>query len=85
MTKSITRFARNTVVLLEAIRELKDRNIDVYFEKEDMHSRAWKLKCFAFINGEQAELDAGEIDIETEESLPGHYNQCGYQSPNQHF
>lgn len=38
VTKSITRFARNTVVLLETIRELKGRDIDVYFEKEDMHS-----------------------------------------------
>lgn len=38
VTKSITRFARNTVVLLETIRELKALNIDVYFEKENMHS-----------------------------------------------
>ena len=38
VTKSITRFARNTVVLLEAIRELKKLDIDVYFEKENMHS-----------------------------------------------
>lgn len=33
-------------------------------KKEDMCSRAWKLKCFKFINGEQAELDAGEENIE---------------------
>lgn len=38
ITKSITRFARNTVVLLQAIRELKELGIDCYFEKEDMHS-----------------------------------------------
>lgn len=38
ITKSITRFARNTVVLLETIRELKALGIDVFFEKEDMHS-----------------------------------------------
>lgn len=38
VTKSITRFARNTVVLLETIRELKALGIDCYFEKEDMHS-----------------------------------------------
>ncbi len=38
ITKSITRFARNTVALLEAIRELKHLGIDVYFEKENMHS-----------------------------------------------
>lgn len=38
ITKSITRFARNTVVLLETIRELKSLGIDCYFEKESMHS-----------------------------------------------
>lgn len=38
VTKSITRFARNTVALLETIRELKALGIDVYFEKENMHS-----------------------------------------------
>lgn len=38
VTKSITRFARNTVTLLETIRELKSLGIDCYFEKEDMHS-----------------------------------------------
>lgn len=38
ITKSITRFARNTVILLETIRELKALGIDVFFEKEDMHS-----------------------------------------------
>lgn len=38
ITKSITRFARNTVTLLDTIRELKLLNIDVFFEKENLHS-----------------------------------------------
>lgn len=38
VTKSVTRFARNTVVLLETVRGLKKLGIDCYFEKEDMHS-----------------------------------------------
>lgn len=38
VTKSVTRFARNTVILLETIRELKRLGVDVFFEKEDMHS-----------------------------------------------
>lgn len=37
ITKSVTRFARNTVILLETIRELKALGVDTYFEKEDMH------------------------------------------------
>ncbi len=38
ITKSISRFARNTVTLLEVVRELKGINVDVYFEKENIHS-----------------------------------------------
>lgn len=36
----------------------------VVIKKEDMRSRAWKLKCFAFLNKEQTELDKGEENIE---------------------
>ena len=38
ITKSISRFARNTVTMLETVRELKSIGIDVYFEKENIHS-----------------------------------------------
>ncbi|WP_411680073.1 recombinase family protein [Clostridium thailandense] len=38
ITKSISRLARNTVTMLETVRELKKLNIDVYFEKENIHS-----------------------------------------------
>ena len=38
LTKSIQRFARNTVDLLEVVRELKTLGIEVRFEKENIHS-----------------------------------------------
>ena len=38
VTKSISRFARNTVTLLETVRELKLLGIDVYFEEQNIHS-----------------------------------------------
>ena len=38
ITKSISRFARNTVTLLNTIRELKDLGIDVFFEEQNIHS-----------------------------------------------
>ena len=38
ITKSISRFARNTVTLLETVRELKDLGVDVYFEEQNIHS-----------------------------------------------
>ena len=38
ITKSISRFARNTVTLLETVRELKEQGVDVYFEEQNIHS-----------------------------------------------
>lgn len=40
ITKSLTRFARNTVTLLKTVRELKLLDIDVYFEKENIHTNS---------------------------------------------
>lgn len=36
ITKSISRFARNTVDSLQTIRKLKERGVEVYFEKENI-------------------------------------------------
>ncbi len=38
ITKSISRFARNTLDCLKYIRQLKDRNISVFFEKESINT-----------------------------------------------
>lgn len=38
ITKSISRFARNTVVLLSTLRRLKELNINVYFEEQNINS-----------------------------------------------
>ena len=38
ITKSISRFARNTVILLETVRELKNLGIDIFFEENNIHS-----------------------------------------------
>ena len=38
ITKSISRFARNTITVLETVRELKMLGIDVYFQEQNIHS-----------------------------------------------
>lgn len=35
VTKSVSRFARNTVDSLTTVRKLKEKGVEVYFEKED--------------------------------------------------
>ena len=41
ITKSISRFARNTVTLLSTVRELKTLGVDVYFEEQSLN--VWTL------------------------------------------
>lgn len=38
ITKSISRFARNTVTLLETVREFKLLGVDVFFEEQNIHT-----------------------------------------------
>ncbi len=38
ITKSISRFARNTVTLLETVRELKELGVDVFFEEQRIYT-----------------------------------------------
>jgi len=38
ITKSISRFGRNTIDTLNSIRTLKELGVDVYFEKENIHT-----------------------------------------------
>lgn len=38
ITKSVSRFARNTVDLLSTIRELKEHGVEVWFEREHIHT-----------------------------------------------
>ena len=38
LTKSVSRFARNTVDTLTTVRKLKDKGVEVYFEKENIYT-----------------------------------------------
>ena len=38
IAKSISRFARNTIDTLKYVRDLRERKVDVYFEKENIHT-----------------------------------------------
>lgn len=38
IVKSLSRFAHNTVTLLETVRELKALGVDVFFEEQNIHS-----------------------------------------------
>ncbi len=40
ITKSLSRFSRNTVDTLNILRELKQKGVDVFFERENIHSNS---------------------------------------------
>ena len=65
LVKSISRFGRNTLELLVAFRELRDRNIDVFFELENMHLNDQKsellLTVYASMAQEQSESNSYSI------------------------
>lgn len=62
-TKSVSRFARNTVQLLEAVRELRDLGIEVIFEKEQISTMQPTSELFMTIAATVAENDL-KVDSE---------------------
>ena len=62
ITKTVSRFARNTVTLLSACRELKELGIDVYFEAQYIHSNSGEgelmLSLMASLAQEEARSDS---------------------------
>ncbi len=56
-TKSVSRFARNTVELLQAVRELRDMGIEVIFEKEQISTLQPTSELFLTIAASIAEND----------------------------
>jgi len=93
VTKSITRFARNTVILLQTVRELKDLGIEVIFEKEDMSSFGPDvdfLMTLLAMNAEEEARSASEnklwrIRMQFEEGIPTHHNMFGYRMIDNQF
>ncbi len=61
LTKSISRFARNTVDTLTTIRKLKEHNIEVYFEKENIYTLDAKGEVMITIMSSLAQEESRSI------------------------
>ena len=61
LTKSISRFARNTVDCLSCIRKLKERNIAIYFEKEHINTLESTGELLITILSSQAQEESRNI------------------------
>ena len=61
LTKSISRFARNTVDSLTTIRKLKEKGIEVYFEKENIYTLDAKGEVMLTIMSSLAQEESRSI------------------------
>ena len=61
ITKSISRFARNTLDCLKYTRQLKDWNVDVFFEEQGIHSVQPGAEFYITIYGSIAQSESENI------------------------
>ena len=61
LTKSISRFARNTVDTLTTIRKLKEKKVEVYFEKENIYTLDAKGEVMLTIMSSLAQEESRSI------------------------
>lgn len=93
ITKSVSRFARNVVTLLSALRELKELDIDVYFENENIHSISEEgemIISLLAMNAEEGARSASEnmrwrIEKQFERGIPTWSRMLGLKWVNGQF
>ena len=75
ITKSISRFARNTLDCLKYIRQLKDKNIQVYFEKENINTMDSKGEVMLTIMASLAQQESQSLSQNVKMGLQYRYQQ----------
>ena len=75
ITKSISRFARNTLDCLKYIRQLKDENIAVFFEKENINSMDSKGEVMLTIMASLAQQESQSLSQNVKLGLQYRYQQ----------
>lgn len=93
ITKSISRFARNTVTLLETVRELKALGVDVFFEEPNIHTMSaageMMLTLLASVAQEESRMTSERMKWRVrknfEEGVPWNVTILGYTLRNSRF
>ncbi|TDT71511.1 DNA invertase Pin-like site-specific DNA recombinase [Hypnocyclicus thermotrophus] len=75
VTKSISRFARNTLDCLRYIRQLKDKNIPVFFEKESINTMDAKGEVLLTIMASLAQQESQSLSQNVKLGLQYRYQQ----------
>lgn len=81
ITKSVSRFARNTVDSLTTIRELKEHNVEVYFEKENIWTFDGKGELLLTIMSSLAQEESRSISENVKWGVRKKYEEGTYKIP----
>jgi DNA invertase Pin-like site-specific DNA recombinase len=87
ITKSISRFARNTVTLLQTVRDFKAWGVDIYFEEQNIHTLSSDGELMITILASYAQEESRSasenqkwrIRRNFEEGVPGKAYMLGYR------
>ena len=82
VTKSISRFSRNTTDCLELVRKLLDLNIPIFFEKENINTGSMESELFLAILSSMAEGESVSISENSKWSIQKRFEngtfKCSY-------
>ncbi len=82
LTKSITRFARNTVDCMNAVRRLKELKIDIFFEKENIHTLSEKSEMLLTIYSSVAQAESESISTNARWAIQKRFQDGSYHAGN---
>ena len=85
ITKSISRFARNTLDCLKYIRKLKEKNIPVFFEKEAINTMDAKGEVLITIMASLAQQESQSLSQNVKLGLQFRYQNGQVQVNHNHF
>jgi len=75
ITKSISRFTRNTVDLLNTVRDLKDKNINIFFERENINTNSESGELLLTLLASFAQEESRSISENTKWSIRKNFEQ----------
>ena len=85
ITKSISRFARNTLDCLKYIRQLKDKEIPVFFEKENINTMDAKGEIMLTIMASLAQQESQSLSQNVKLGIQYRYQQGEVQVNHNRF
>src|SRR5699024_11308957 len=85
ITKSISRFARNTLDCLKYIRQLKDKEIAVFFEKENINTMDSKGEIMLTIMAFLAQQESQSLSQNVKLGIQYRYQQGEVQVNHKRF